>query len=240
MKTNKEKQKCVQVLFPALIHTKELAKMADGCRKSIISFEHCIQITEDNNKYPRKVAQAWNTLLDLWRGKEYDYLMIMASDTILDPMAIDYMVRCMEENPSAGVVTCHVTRDLEEFRKGFGQQAYSSKLTADYHSMDPANFLIRKGVIEKVGRIDEMFPGPFVERDFWRRCTQMGFDWIEPEEVLNYHPPFAGTIGNDQAELQSALRRYLLKHGGDAGQERFEYPYNDMRLDWTFTGVYRP
>lgn len=237
--TKEKKGKCVQVLLPALVNTPELKQMTDDCRKSIVSFDHCIKLTEDNNKYPRKVAQAWNTLLDPWRGKEYDFLMIMASDTILDPMAIDYVVKCMEENPSAGVVTLRVERDLEKFKAGFGQQKYSGKLCPNYHDLDPANFLIRKGVIETVGRIDEMFPGPFVERDFWRRCNLAGFDWIQPVEVLNYHPPHAGTIGNDQKELQAALRKYMLKWGGDAGQERFEHPYNDMRLSFTYTGLYR-
>lgn len=226
--------KCIQVLLPALVTNEEQQKMTDECRKSIISLEHCLKIYEDNKKYDAKVAGVWNNFLDQWRGKDYDFLLVSANDTIFDPCMIDFGVATLEEHPEAGVCTFHVTRDMDEFKKGFGQQTRSGRLTQNYSNMDPANFLIRKGVIEAVGRIDENFPCEFVERDFWYRCNLAGYKWIEPEEVLNYHPPYAGTIGNDQARLQRALRKYLLKWGGDAGQERFAHPYNDLRLDFTY------
>lgn len=230
---------CIQVLLPALITSKEQDKMTETCRLSIVSFDHCVKLEEDNKRYESKVAGVWNAFLDKWRGQEYDYLMITANDTILDPLAIDYGVKTLEEHPEAGVCTLHVTRDLDEFKKNYGQYKRSGGLTQDYRNMDPANFIIRKGVIEKVGRIDDEFPCEFVERDFWRRCNKMGFEWIEPIEILNYHPPYAGTIGNDTARLQRALRKYISKHGGDAGQETYDFPYNDPSLDWTFTGKYK-
>ncbi len=238
MKKERQQSKCVQILLPALITNEEQKQMTELCKKSIISFDHCVKLTIDADKYSTQVAGVWNNFLDKWRGKDYDYLMITANDTQLDPMAIDYAIRALKDNPNAGVCTLHVTRDLEEFKKGFGQQIYSGELTESYSQMDPANFVIKKGVIEKVGRIDEEFPCEFVERDFWRRCNLAGFDWIEPREVLNYHPPVAGTIGNDGARLQKALRKYVQKWGGDAGQERYQYPYNDMNKDFTFTGKY--
>jgi len=233
-----DKMKCIQVLLPALITNKEQERMTVECQKSIISLEHCVKLTVDKQKYEAQVAGVWNNFLDTWRGKDYDYLMVTANDTVLDPNAIDYAVKCMEDNKGAGIVSLHVERDLEAFKRDFGQYEYSGKLTRDYHSKDPANFLIRKGVIEAVGGIDEEFPCEFVERDYIRRCALAGYSWIEPVEVLNYHPPVAGTIGNDQVRLQKALRKYLLKWGGDAGQEKFDFPYNDARLDYTFTGKY--
>jgi hypothetical protein len=229
---------CVNVLLPALITTEEQKKMTESCKRSIFSLNHCIKLKEDHNKYETKVAGVWNAFLDEWRGKDYEFLLITANDTILDPNLIDFGIETLNEHPKAGVCTFHVTRDLEEFKKGFGQSGRSGRLTKNYANMDPANFMIRKGVIEKVGRVDEQFPCEFVERDFWRRCEEMGFKWIEPEEVLNYHPPYAGTIGNDVDRLQVALRKYVSKHGGDAGAETFDFPYNDSRLDWTFTGEY--
>src|SRR5258708_3445998 len=243
-----EKSKCVQLLLPALVDTEEQKQMTDLCVQSLNSqvYPDCIKLTQDNNKYETRVAGAWNALLNPWRGQDYDYLMIVASDTQADPLAIDYMVRCMEDNPKAGIVSGHVTRDLDDFKKNYGQYKYSGRLTQGYHSKDPACFLLRKGVIEKVGLIDEEFPMEFVERDFIRRIWLAGevyheletCEWIEPEEILWYHPPFAGTNGNDDARLQKALRKYLLKWAGDAGEEKFTHPYNDLRLDYTFTGSY--
>ena len=144
---------CIQVLLPALITNKEQEEMTKKCRKSINSFKHCIKVYEDNNKYDTKVAGVWNNFFKEWVGKDYDYLMITANDTILDPLAIDYAIEALEEHPEAGVCTLHVTRDLEEFKKNFGQYKRSGELTPNYSSMDPANFVIKKGVLEKVGLI---------------------------------------------------------------------------------------
>lgn len=226
--------KCIQILLPALIETKEQEEMTELCKKSIFSTKYCLKVDLDTRKYDRKVAGVWNSFLDKWRGEDYDYLMIMANDTQLDPMAIDYSIETLEGHPEAGVCTLHVTRDLEAFKKGFGQYKRSGDLTSSYHSMDPANFIIRKGVIEEVGRIDETFPCEFVERDYWYRCNLSGHEWIEPKEVLNYHPSIAGTIGNDQQRLQRALRKYLLKWGGDAGREKWSHPYNNLNYDFTY------
>jgi hypothetical protein len=89
-------------------------------------------------------------------------------------------------------------------------------------------------VIEKVGKVDFTFPCEFVERDYWYRSKLAGFDWIQLDQILCYHPPYAGTIGNDQPRLMRALRKYILKFGGDAGEERFIVPYNNYSLDWTY------
>lgn len=226
--------KKVKILLPALIETEEQKEMTDRCRKSLVSFGHCARVYEDNKKYPTKVAGVWNAFLSKWVGKEYDYLMITANDTEADPMAIDFMVRCAEDNPRAGIISGHVERDYDKFKQGYGQQIYSGELTQGYSNMDPACFLIRKGVIEKVGLMDEQYPCEFVERNYIWRCKLAGYDWVEPKEVLWYHPPYAGTIGNDDERLQKALRKYVMETGGDAGKEVFRNPYNNLSLNYTF------
>ncbi len=230
-----DKQTCVKILLPALITNDEQKAMTDACRKSLISFNHCVQIIEDNNKYKYAVAEVWETFFNNFRGKDYDYLMITANDTEMDCNAIDYAVKCLDEHPEAGVITFHVTRDLNEFKKGYGQSSYTGELTPNYSDMDPACFIIKKGVIEKVGKVDFQFPCEFVERDYWRRCKLVGFDWIELKDVLCYHPPYAGTIGNDGPRLQKALRKYIQKWGGDAGKEVYLRPYNDLSLPISYT-----
>lgn len=226
-------KKIVKLLLPALLETKEQKRMTRECKKSLVSKENDIELIEDNKRYKTRVAGAWNALLDPWRGKEYDYLMIVASDTIADPKAIDYMVRCAEENPKAGIITGKVERDLKKFKRSVGKRQYTERLTRGL--IDPACFILRKGVIEKVGRIDEYFPMEFVERDLIYRCKLIGYEVVQPDIILWYHPPFSGTIGNSHARLQKALRRYYAKWHGDAGMEEWKFPYNDFSLDFTHT-----
>lgn len=221
----------IQILLPALEKTKKQKELTKHAFKSLVSFNHCIDIHTDRKPYETAVAGVWNAFLDIWRNGDYDYLMITANDVEHDPSAIDFMVKCLEDNPSAGVVSIKVTRDVEEFKRGFGQQEYTKKLTRGLK--DPATFMFRKGVIEKVGRIDEEFPIEFVERDYLYRCRLAGFDWIQPDIILSYHPPKSGTVGNDVDRLNTAYRRYVSKWGGDADQERFRFPYNDFNLNYT-------
>lgn len=224
---------CIRALVPALITKPEQEKMTKRCLETLASFEHCVKAEVDSKPYRTQVAGVWNAFLDKWRGKEYSYLLITANDVEHDPLMIDYLVKCGEENPKAGIISCKVTRDADKFKKNFGQYEYSGKLTTGLK--DPATFLLRKGVVEKVGRIDEWFPCEFVERDYIYRCQLAGYDWIQPDIELSYHPPFAGTIGNDGVRLQRALRRYLEKWGGDATQEIYENPFNDLSLRFTYT-----
>lgn len=230
---DKKECKKIKALLPYLNITDEQKEMTERARKSLMSFEHCLRVYEDGNKYTNAVAQVWNVFFDRWRGQEYDYLLVTANDVEHDPLMVDFMIRCMDENSSSGIVSCKVTRDIEVFKKGFGQQEYTKSLTS-HEKKDPATFLLRKGVIEKVGRVDETFPCEFVERDYLYRCRLAGYDWIQPDVVLSYHPPFAGTIGNDISRLNKSLIRYKLKWGGDADNEVFTNPYNDLSLDYTY------
>jgi hypothetical protein len=225
---------CIKVLLPALIETKEQKQMTKKSRDSIISFEHCVKITEDNVKYKHAIAEAWNKFLDTWRGKEYSYLCITANDVIHDPMCIDYLVKYLQENGNHSVVTAKVIRDKEEFKKGFGQQLYVNKETID-KPKDPATIIFPKGCIEEVGRVDNYYECEFVERDLLYRCKLAGWKWIQPDIILDYHPPYSGTIGNDDDRMHKALARYVSKWGGDADKEQWTHPLNDLNLNYTYT-----
>jgi len=223
----------IKILLPALLDTPEQVQMTDECRNSLITKDNDIEVIEDNERYDTRVAGVWNKFLDAWRGKEYDYLMITANDTVADPNAIDYMVRCAEDNPDSALITGKVDRNYNRFMKKSSKRKYTKELTSGL--IDPACFLLRKGVIEDVGRIDEYLPVEFVERDYIYRCKLAGYDVIQPDVVLWYHPPYAGTIGNDDDRLRFYLRRYLSKWGGDANSETFRYPFNNMNLDYRYT-----
>lgn len=235
MKTSK----CVPVLLPALVETEEQEKMTTECRQSLVSFKHCIKVIEDRRRYETAVAGVWdNFIQEQLKNDDWDYILITANDTIADPNAIDYMVRFADENPKVGMVTGKVERNLEIFRSNFGSYEYTSNRSPRYQDLDPACFILRRQAIKQIGHIDQEFPREFVERDLIRRLNWAGWEVAQPDIVLWHHPPYAGTIGNDGARLQRALVKYIRKHGGDAGQEQYLYPYNDIGLDYTFTGKY--
>lgn len=223
----------VKALLPYYITNEEQKKMTDRARQSLMSFECCLKIYEDGNKYQTKVAGVWNAFFKKMVGTEYDYLLITANDVEHDCKMVDFLVRCAEENQKAGIISCKVTRDYDKFKDEYGQHVYTSELTT-HKPKDPATFLLRKGVIEKIGFADEQFPGAFVERDLIYRAKLAGYDWIQPDIELEYHPPFSGTLGNDDMELDKAYQRYLAKWGGDANMERYLHPYNDLSLPITY------
>ncbi len=223
----------IKALLPYLLMNKDQEEMTERARKSLISFDNCLKLYEDGKKYETKVAGVWNAFFKQWIGKEYEYLMITANDVEHDPKMIDFMVRCAEANPTAGIISCKVTRDYEEFKQGFGQQIYTEALTTS-QPKDPATFLIRKGVLEIIGLVDEQFPGAFVERDLIYRAKLAGYDWIQPDIVLQYHPPYSGTLGNDMDALNNAYSRYLAKWGGDANNEKYTHPYQNLNLPITY------
>lgn len=228
--------KCIKIkgLLPALVETKEQLEMAELARKSFVSVDPniCFKVQEDNKRYKARVAGVWNAFLDEWRGKEYDYLLIGCDDGQFDINCVDFMVKYSIETDTP-IVSAKCIRDLEEFKKGFGQREYTTMNTVT-EKKDPAIFLMKKGVIETVGRMDETFPMEFVERDWLYRCKLAGFEWGQPDVVLMYHPPYAGTNGNAPQQLQRALMKYILKWGGDADQEKFIFPYNNLALDYTY------
>lgn len=223
---------CVRVLLPALITNEEQRTMTEECQKSLISLDNCAKIEVDTKPYEYKVAGVWNAFLDKWRGKEYDYLMIVANDTVADIKAIDYMIKYMEENPNVGIVTGGVERDKETFKKNFGQIKYDARLLAN---IETPCFMIRRGVIEMIGRIDNWFPIEFVERDYFYRCKLAQIPVVGLATKLFYHPNESKTVGYDDQRFQKAFNKYILKWGGDALREVFTFPFNDTSLDFTYT-----
>lgn len=232
---SKKDQIKIRVLLPALIETPEQKEMTKRCKKSLISLNSdiCIKIQEDNKKYDTAVAGVWNAFLDEWRGKDYDYLLITANDTEADAQGIDHMVAFAEKYKGVGMITGKVERDYELFKQEYGKYRWDGESWTLNQPIDPACFLLRKGIIEKVGRIDEFFPREFVERDYIKRIKMAGYEVGQPNVVTWFHPSHAGTIGNDGQRLQRALRRYMYKWGGDADRETFIAPLNDLRLDFT-------
>ena len=226
-------KKVIKALLPALITTKEQSEMTLKAEKTLVSQEHDLEVFVDKEPYKARIAGVWNNFMDEWRGKEYDYLLITANDIQHDPKCVDFLGRLAEEHPEAGMVSGKVERDLNKFMEEFGKRTYAERLTVGFPK-DPATMLFRKGVIEKVGRIDELFPLEFVERDYLYRMQLAGYQWLQSTEVLVFHPPFAGTIGNDKDRLQKAFEKYVSKWGGDATRETYRYPQNDMSKDFTF------
>jgi hypothetical protein len=235
----------IKCLLPALIQNEEQEDMTSQCKKSLQETfamahqRHGAQVHTqvDGEYYANRVAACWNVFLDQFRGKKYDFLLITANDMLAAPYALDYMLRAMEDYPDAGMVTGKIERNLKSFVANMARQKYTRQLTPDTieKRIDPAAFLLRKGVIETVGRVDEWFPIEYVERDYMRRMHLAGFDCIQPDVVTWYHPSHSGTVGNDMQRFDAATKRYIMKWGGDP--ETFQFPFQDPNLDFTFCKI---
>jgi GT2 family glycosyltransferase len=178
------------------------------------------------------LAQKWNEWLDSYRGTYYDYLFVTANDVEHKEQSIDYLVDFAQQN-NIDVVSGSLGRNYEHFSE-IDDIVFSTDI-AD--RMDTPAFLIKKGVIEKVGRVDEYFPLEFVERDYFYRAELAGFKVAGAKMKLHYHPDESVTVGYNNERFQKAFDRYVQKWGGDALKEQFTYPFNDMSLDFTYCKV---
>lgn len=223
----------IYLLYPNLIKDKGLAKKSmDSVKLMMKNSKYDIEFIEDGKKYEKAVAGAWNSLLKQVVGKDYDYLFILCNDGVFHKDILRYMVN-FQINTGFDIVTAKCERDWDKWSQIAKVELKDTIIRTETEKKDPAIMMFRKGVLEKVGLADETFPREFVERDLLYRCRLAGFAWGQPNDVAMFHPPVSTTIGNDNKRLQRALWKYVLKWGGDADQERFYFPYNDINFDYS-------
>lgn len=202
-------------------------------KKACDTYKHAsIEIVEDTNKYENKMAECMNVFFDRFRGTDYNYLIWIPNDLKCHRLSIQRLVEMMEDNKDIAIGSLDVVRDIEKFK-----ELKNIKLTKrrnHYIDMETTNFIVRAGVIEEVGRIDEQFPLEFFERDYFYRVRLARGVLAGIRTVAFYHPVESGTIGNSTERLQKALEEYTKKWGGDAFQERYQNPMNDIKLDYKY------
>lgn len=109
---------------------------------------------------------------------------------------------------------------------------------------------LSRALLTRVGRFDPVFsPGYSEDTDMLLRMARAGLP--SPREnggTLTQFMVDAGSMGDALAVKAGLVKvdftanraAYIAKWGGPQGEETFQHPYNDERLDWTFTGPYDP
>lgn len=201
-----------------------------GCKTSFVN-----DVSVDTRLHPKDQALTgkWNDFINFYRGKDYGYLLICANDTLAHPDALEYMVKLMEDNPDMGVIHSTVNRDRTNFDTSLASPIeYTPSLHFD--PSETANMILRKGVIEKVGEFDLLFPHEYNERDYFYRCKLAGFKLGTSSMGLFYHPNHSQDDPNRQGAW-FARDNYIGKWGGDWMREIYECPFNNGALNFTHT-----
>lgn len=219
------------ILITALIYNQEQRQATKECFDSLQSNEHLLDISIDSRNESISLTKKWNDFLDQWRDRDYEYLVIIANDTLARPETIDYMVRFMNDNPDVGIGESKLNRNREEFLAIPIEYSTNSLVDID----DTSNFIIRKGVIEKVGRFNEnRYPFAHNERDYIYRCKLAEVSVVQTEMRLFYHPPVSLTLEN-RGDYDDSRKTYREQWGGEWLAERYTKPFNKEELDYTFS-----
>lgn len=228
----------VHTLITALALDDEDVDLTKQCYNSFIncltSFVKDVMV--DTRLHPKEQALTgkWNDFINFYRDKDYDYLLLCANDTFAHPYALEYIVKVMEDNKEIGILHPVMERNFNKF---LGSSfPYTSETFFSPH--ETANMILRKGVIEKVGEFDLLFPHERNEQDYFVRAKRLGINLATSPMKLFYHPDHSQDDPNRQG-LKIADKNFLDKFGTDwfhaIEGEGFEHPFNDPAKKWTDT-----
>ena len=177
-----------------------------------------------------------------------DYIMLLNPDTIIRPGAIQALARFLDRHPEAGIVGSLLENSnggiepsahnapsaLSELESGASLAPLSRSLLhytvtpppqATPHACDwvsGASLMMRRGVIESIGDMDEEFFLYFEEVDFCSRARNAGWQiWFEPaSRVVHLEGASTGigkTVRRRPTYWYDSRRRYFVKHRGIIG-----------------------
>ncbi|MFZ5366161.1 MAG: glycosyltransferase family 2 protein [Patescibacteria group bacterium] len=131
-----------------------------------------------------------------------DYIWLVDHDNILNPNMLSEMVKLAESDPKIGVVVPKIlyweNKDIiwaagtgmnlitgeNIFRGGKDIGQYEKVKEVD---IAPANFLVKREVIEKVGLYDDIYFVSYEDADFSFRVRKAGYKIIYTPKALCYH-----------------------------------------------------
>lgn len=201
-------------------------------------------IMVDTRLHPKDEAltKKWNEWTEFYtRTQDYDYLINCANDTLCSTYGLEYLVRVMEDNKDVDFAYPTMNRDLQDFNNNM-ELEYNPVLEK-FNPNETANYIARKGVFEKVGSFDMLFPHERDEQDWLIRAKKLGVKLGTSPMKLFYHPPHSQDDPNRQG-LNVADVNFKEKHGGtwfeciEGGG--FTHPFNNPELDWTYTKQSNP
>ena len=177
-----------------------------------------------------------------------DYLFLLNPDTLVHPKAIEALINFMDTHLEAGIAgsqlenadggeECSAHRfhsPLSELTDGarlgvldrlLKNHLVTPSIRKDAHRCDwvsGASMMIRRGVFEDIGLLDEDYFLYFEEQDFCRRATLAGWQiWYVPDSKI-MHIEGAATgiqqvVKRRPAYWYNSRRRYFTKYYGISG-----------------------
>lgn len=169
-----------------------------------------------SNKENFGFAKANNQAL---RQAQGEFILLLNSDTVVKPKALEELVEFAKQHPEAGVIGARLLNPdgsvqpsvfhlptikgavLEYWLKQKGTFEKYFPVDNDPREVEAvvgAAMLIPKTVIEKVGLLDERYFMYFEDLDYCRRVKHTGFKvyYLPQAEIIHQHGASGKTIGN--------------------------------------------
>jgi GT2 family glycosyltransferase len=178
-----------------------------------------------------------------FRHSRGDAVLLLGSDTIVRPGALDTLIRCLDEEPAAGAVTCRLEGptgyperaclDFPTVRDGaalyLSQPRFARHLPGDRFDFERRQsvaqasgtcLLLRREVVEQVGLFDEAYKILYTDVELCHRIHDAGWDIVyTPDAVVMHlgHRSSEQATGPLRAQMyQDILRYYVTRFGSRA------------------------
>lgn len=183
------------------------------------------------------LSQAWNRGINKAARAGCDYVLVINDDIIFSPATIDALVDTMSACDQEEVVLVsgdNVCNSVSEYAI-YGCYGVNKVEVVD--SPDFSCFLVRPDILSRVGLFDQNFiPAYFEDNDYHYRIKLLGFKGLRTTAAPYYHrismtqnlDPENPVVTTPKFEGNRAY--YVMKWGGEPGDETFVTPYNDPSL----------
>ena len=175
-------------------------------------------------------AEGNNRAISYSIEQNFDYVLLLNNDAIVDPQLLDSFMSVSEANPNAGVFGAKIyylsepqkiwfaggkiLPELITSHEGFGDiddgLAWEEVRSIDYAC--GCALLVKADVIKKIGMLESKFFLMWEETDFCCRSRAAGFECLFVPKALVWHKISASFKGGDEGYLQNyfMVRNRLL------------------------------
>lgn len=219
-------------------------KMAVDCIASAKSEQRQIQtFVIPNYRLGIPLAAAWNSGIEQAFAAGNEYVLVCNDDVLFAPYTIDALYWGMK-NGGKAVITAQNVRGHTANPDSIltMPDEYDPKVQLDpvyCGGPDFACFMIGYTAWKYVGQFDENFvPAYFEDNDYHRRIILSGMEACSINTAPYYH---YGSQTQNADSVNPVVRpeafvrnrnHYIVKWGGEPGNEIFEHPYNDPSKSW--------
>ncbi|MBO9605457.1 MAG: glycosyltransferase [Paenibacillaceae bacterium] len=202
----------------------------DGTRDWLLEQEDIrVILNDDNAGFPRGCNQG----IELARG---DYILLLNNDTIVTTHWLTNMLACFSSDDTIGAVGT-VTNSCSNFQEipvKYRDMDEMQRFAAKYNVSNPLlweerlrligyNLMIRRGVMNRVGPLDEQFtPGNYEDDDLSYRIRREGFRLLLCKDTFIHH--FGSVSFGEQRErfqrlLETNGRKFAAKWDFEAAHD---------------------